>query len=125
MRLSLVSRKFDSAMSRKTTAEQMRLLQELQAQSPGLQARVPSVLDAISYWYTLRTQGVPLTNDSSEETYIRHFDLEGDAKTSLFGLSVPSSRIDDGKPCLSSSRINDAGSTYNATGSTGARLIVG
>jgi hypothetical protein len=53
------------------------LLRERQAERPTLSARVPSLLDAVTYWYTLRAQGDKLDDSSAfDKTYIRHFDLE-------------------------------------------------
>lgn len=73
---------------------------------------VPSVLEAICYWYTLREQGEELNFDT---TYIRHFDLP----EKRFGgwLSVPSSYVYDvGEPNLYGS---------DAERGSNARLAVG
>lgn len=61
--------------------------------NPG---HVPSVLEAIAYWYTLREAGESL---DLEKTYIRHFDLEPKA---IVGWSrVPFSYVNYvGKPYL-------------------------
>lgn len=60
---------------RGTVKQQQAKLAELQAFMPDL--KVPSVLEAVTYWQTLRHQGDPLADDSAlHKTYIRHFDLE-------------------------------------------------
>lgn len=50
----------------------------MQASRPELHARVPSLLDAVTYWYSLRAQGDKLDagSDDVKKTQIAHFDLE-------------------------------------------------
>ncbi len=92
-----------------TVAEQRAKLADLQATNPQL--KVPSVLEAITYWNTLRATGDPVEGDGTfDKTYIRHFDL---GEKRLGGWSdVPNSCVDDvGKPLLNRSHVqyvNDA-----------------
>lgn len=116
VRLSLIPSRVDAQISGKTAVEQVRLLRERQAERPNLSARVPSLLDAVTYWYTLRAQGDKLDDSSAfDKTYIRHFDLE--PQTVGGWRNVPNSCVDhDGRPRLSYS---------NAEGERDARLAVG
>jgi hypothetical protein len=52
IRLSLIPTRIDSEMSHETRDKYSHLLRERQALRPELHLRVPSVLDAITYWYT-------------------------------------------------------------------------
>jgi hypothetical protein len=111
VRLSLIPSRPDSQISYKRADEQVRLLRERQANSPELQARVPSLLDAVTYWYSLRAQGDKLDDSSAyDRTFIRHFDL--DPKTVGGWTVVPDSFVfNDGKPSLDRSEAgygNDA-----------------
>ena len=57
-----------------TVAEQCAKLEHLQSEHPFL--KVPSLLDAVTYWQTLRAEGHRLTDDTAyARTYISHFDL--------------------------------------------------
>lgn len=57
-----------------TVAQQRAALAKLQTEMPDL--RVPSFLEDLTYWQTLRSQGDNLAHgDVFERTYIRHFDL--------------------------------------------------
>lgn len=57
-----------------SVAEQRSNLDELQRNYPNL--KVPSVLDAVSHWYTLRNGGFKMSGYGMfEKTVIRHFDL--------------------------------------------------
>ena len=77
VRLNLIPSRVDGEISNRTVEQQVRMLRERQASRPELQARVPSLLDAVTYWYTLRAQGDKLDDNSAfDKTYIRHFDLE-------------------------------------------------
>ncbi len=116
VRLSLIPSRYDSGISNKPVETQVRLLRERQAQRPELAARVPSLLDAVTYWYTLRAQGDKLDDSSAfDKTYIRHFDLE--PQTVDRWLVVPYSYVnDDGKPYLNYS---------DAENENDARLAVG
>lgn len=77
VRLSLIPSRIGNQISNRTVEDQMGLLRERQANRPELQARVPSLLDAVTYWYSLRAQGDKLDDSSAfDKTYIRHFDLE-------------------------------------------------
>lgn len=116
VRLSLIPSRPDSQISYKRAEEQVRLLRERQASRPELQARVPSLLDAVTYWYSLRAQGDKLDDSSAyDKTFIRHFDLE--PKTVDRWSIVPCSDVDgDGGPRLSGSGVDRE---------NGARLAVG
>jgi hypothetical protein len=97
-----------------TVVEQRAKLAELQASNPGL--KVPSPLEAVAYWQTLRAVGDQLADGSTfDRTYIRHFDLP---ERRLDGwLGVPRSYVSDvGRPVL-----DDSG----ARSGDGARLAVG
>lgn len=101
VKLSLISDREDRELSGKSSAEeQVRMLRERQACRPKLNVRVPSLLEAITYWYSLRAGGDNLDHSSAfYKTYIRHFDLE----PQLFdGLQhVPGSYVaNDGRPSL-------------------------
>jgi hypothetical protein len=76
------------------------MLRERQASHPELHARVPSLLDAVTYWYALRAQGDKLDDSSAfDKTYIRHFDLE--PKTVDRWPGVPDSYVEfGGRPFL-------------------------
>ncbi len=57
-----------------TVEEQREKLEKLKLEHPFL--KIPSLLEAISFWQTLRAGGAKFINDSSHErTYISHFDL--------------------------------------------------
>lgn len=74
---------------------------------------VPTVLEAITYWFVLRGSDTALSFDN---TYIRHFNLE---PKQLGGwLGVPSSCVGyDGKPYLYNSAAEDDGDARVAVGS--------
>ncbi len=75
IRLSLIPNTLDDRLIG-SLEKQRATLQNLQINHPNL--RVPSVLDAMAYWESLRAQGDNLINDDTWiATYIRHFDLEG------------------------------------------------
>ncbi len=116
IRISLIPSRVDSEISSKQVSEQVRLLRERQASRPELSARVPSLLDAVTYWYSLRAGGDKLDDSSAfDKTYIRHFDLE--PKTLGGWPLVPRSFVFHvGEPYL----------TYSVVGDEyGARLAVG
>lgn len=97
-----------------TVARQRKMLAALQEDSPNL--KVPSVLDDIAYWQTLRAQGEALTGDGTfDKTYIRHFDL-------------PEKRL-DGWDCVLYSYVGDRGwpALYGSDASYGGsgRVAVG
>jgi hypothetical protein len=104
------------AQLRGTVDKQIGMLRDRQAKRPKLNFRVPSLLEAVAYWYTLRAQGDKLADGSTfTKTYIRHFNLE----PQRFGgwSYVPRSCVrDDGGPALGRSVVEVA---------SGARLLVG
>jgi hypothetical protein len=116
VRLSLIPSRPDSQISYKPANEQMRLLRERQTSRPELQARVPSLLDAVTYWYSLRAQGDKLDDSSAyDKTFIRHFDL--DPKTVDRWAFVPCSYVrDGGRPRLFYSDAVDGGAARLAVG---------
>ena len=92
------------------------MLRDRQAKHPDLQARVPSLLDAITYWYSLRAGGDKLADSSAfDKTYIRHFDLE--PKTVGRWSLVPGSCVDDvGGPRVGYSGAGDQDDVRVAVG---------
>lgn len=116
VRLSLVPSRSDGEISGHRAEEQVRLLHERQESRPELHVRVPSLLETVTYWYSLRAGGDKLDDSSAfDETYIRHFDLE--PKTVDGWSGVPKSYVDHaGGPILSVS---------NADLQLDARLAVG
>lgn len=104
-RLSLIPSRRDAVLSDKAVEMQARMLREQQTSKPNLNLRVPSVLDTVTYWYTLRAQGDKLADSSAfDKTYIRHFDL--DPKAVGGWLFVPGSCVDDGgRPYLGCSVV--------------------
>jgi len=84
-----------------TVVEQRAKLAELQASNPDL--KVPSPLEAVAYWQTLRAQGDQLADGSTfDKTLIRHFNLPEQRLDDW--LSVPRSFVGaDGKPVLRAS----------------------
>jgi len=109
VRLSLIPSRRDAVLSGNTVETQVRMLREQQTSKPNLNLRVPSVLDAVTYWYTLRAQGDKLADSSAfDKTYIRHFDLDPKA---VGGWSfVPRSFVNrDGGPGLDLSAVERDG----------------
>jgi len=77
VRLSLIPNRHDSEISGRSVEQHLQMLKERQTSHPDLHARVPSLLDAVTYWYSLRAQGDKLDDSSAvNKTYTRHFDLE-------------------------------------------------
>lgn len=91
-------------------SEQLEKFAEQKAQDPYL--KIPSALDAITYWQTLRAHGDELTQGKVyDRTYIRHFDLPS-IRIGGERNFVPSTYIgDDGKPYID---ISAASSNYPA-----------
>jgi hypothetical protein len=110
---SLIPSKYTPEMNG-TAAEQRGKLTKLQASNPNL--KVPSPLEAVTYWQTLRAQGDQLADGTTfDKTYIRHFDLP----EQRFGgwLGVPDSYVgDDGGPGLDYSFARDDGHARVAVG---------
>lgn len=87
-----------------TASQQRARLAELQAANPDLDLSVPSVLEAVTHWQTLRAQGNNQLAGSNtfDETIIRHFDLP-ERRVDDWS-SVPGSYVgDDGGPYLNAS----------------------
>jgi len=110
---SLIPNKFDPGMTG-TAVQQMEKLAELQIKTTEL--KVPSVLEAVALWYSLRAQGDSLDNDSAmDKTYIRHFNLPEHFKSYL--PSIPASGIvGNGKPHLSYSNAQEPGKALVSLG---------
>lgn len=114
IRLSLVASKTSAELGSRPVDQQLRILSDLQTARPNL--FVPSVLDAATYWYTLRAAGDKLDNSQAyKKTYIRHIDME--AKRLDGWSSAPSSYVTYvGRPSLDVSDVEH---------DDGARLAVG
>lgn len=115
-RFSLMPSKYTEELGSLSVEPQRTKLQQLQDRVPQLSIRVPSVLDAISYWQSLRARGDSLSGDGTvNKTLIRHFDLT----PKRFGSwsRVPYSFVRGvGEPVLGRSV---------AEASDGARVLVG
>lgn len=113
--LSLIPDKPDEKLYG-TLTEQKAVLLNLQKTTPGV--KVPSVLEAITLWNTLKVQNgdtLPADESNFDRTFIRHFDLP--AKRLVGWSFVPYSFVyDDGRPSL------DNSDAYN---DDGARVSVG
>lgn len=95
IRLSLIPSRYDGEMGYGTVETQTGQLRERRVKQPKLDAHVPSLLEAVTYWYSLRAQGDKLSDGSTfDKTYIRHFDL--DPKTVGGWRVVPDSCVRDG-----------------------------
>jgi hypothetical protein len=93
---SLIPSKLDPSLYG-TVQKQQAELAKLQATNPDL--KVSSVLEAITYWQTLRAQGSKLADHTTfDTTYIRHFDL-------------PVQRVDVSR-CVPFSSVFSGGSPY-------------
>lgn len=115
-RFSLMPSKYTEELGSVSVEPQRTKLQQLQDRVPQLSIRVPSVLDAISYWQSLRARGDSLSGDGTvNKTLIRHFDLTPKRLDSW--SSVPLSCVyGGGGPGLYCSR---------AEGGYHARVLVG
>jgi len=116
IKLRLVPSRYTKELGSKPVEDQLRIMQAMQQEDPKLNLQVPSHLEAVSYWYTLRAQGDKLVGAGTfEKTLIRHIDVP---PITLDGWSdVPYSCVDDaGKPYL-----NRSGAEYGDH----ARLSVG
>jgi len=116
IQFSLMPSKPTPELANMTTQEQRQIFQnDLQPSMNNL--KVPSVLEAITYWHTLRNQ-LPKAPDNSgnmqlqqlagfDLTYIRHFDLP-DQSVGGYSL-VPCSYVNDvGEPVLDRSSADNA-----------------
>lgn len=99
-RFSLMPSKYTEELGRVPIEQQRTNLQQLQASLPQLSLRVPSVLEAISYWQSLRARGDSVSGDgTANKTLIRHFDLVPKRIDSWSDVPI-SYVIDDGRPRL-------------------------
>lgn len=77
VRFSLIPHRFDESAWLSSGEQMMYRLREKQDLQPNLQFRIPSVLDAVTYWNALCAQGDALRSGSPfQRTFICHFDLE-------------------------------------------------
>lgn len=99
LRFSVMPSGYTEQLGYKPVSDQLATLKQLQSDRPGLGMRVPSVLEAITYWQSLRERNGSVA--SFDKTYIRHFDLE--PKRLGRWLFVPLSNVyDDGGAYLGS-----------------------
>jgi hypothetical protein len=76
VRLSIIPSTYNRRLDYKNVKDQRTELASMQEEQPQLNFRVPSVLDTITYWHSLRATRGRLEGDgTSQTTYIRHFDL--------------------------------------------------
>ncbi len=113
VRVSLIPNKnaWDNGLFWSSGPAQRARLAEMQSERPNLSFHVPSVLDAVTYWYTLRAGGDSLTgNRLDEKTWIRHFDLEPKAVHNSEDQRPTSCIVSPGRPMLSwmGNTLNDA-----------------
>lgn len=115
-RISLIPNKYTQELGQVPVEEQRVRLRHLKDSLPRLSIRVPSVLEAVSYWQSLRARGDALTGvGTTQKTWIRHFDLTPRRVDSWSG--VPVSYVSgDGGPSLDDSFAEYVG---------GARVLVG
>lgn len=96
-----------------TVAQQRAKLTELQKENPEL--KVPSVLEAITFWQTAKAAGEFANGYDWRKTYIRHFNLPEQRIVSW--TSVPSSFVgDDGGPFLGRSSVDSGGHSRVSVG---------
>ncbi len=106
---SLVPREYTPGVEG-TVEEQKDIFKELHDKHPD--AKVLSVFEAITRWYTLRAQGEKLTDENTFDlTHIRHFNLPK-KRVGFFWPCVPRLCVDDrGEPVLDDSEAGDDDST--------------
>lgn len=72
----MIPSKFDKSLIADVKTQQT-FLKIRQAKNPELNLQVPSVLDALTYWHTLRVGNYQLADTSDYcTTYFRHFNLD-------------------------------------------------
>ncbi len=107
VKFSLIEANLDPRLADRTADDQRQILADIQAKQPSLNARAPSLLDAITNWYTLCARGDKLSDSTAfDKTFVRHFDL----KDQRLGdwLCVPYSCVGvGGEPNLSYSDARD------------------
>ena len=107
VRLRLMPSKYTKELGSKSAEDQLGTLQTMQQENPERNFQVPSILEAVSYWYALRAQGNKLVGEGTfDKTYIRHIDVP---PISSDGWSnVPNSYVNDnGKPNLNRSNAEN------------------
>ncbi len=72
---SLIPNKYNADLGYDTVERQVQILDSLKRQSPNLKYKVPSVLDALTFWQTLKATGQFNGPDIDERSKIRHFNL--------------------------------------------------
>jgi hypothetical protein len=107
VRFSLIPNVIDNEIGEIVATQQYNKLLQQQQRSLRLNLHVPSVLDAVVFWHTLRAQGDTLSdNHAHVRTGIRHFNLP--PKYVNGELSVPSSCVSGyGGPALGHSGVHD------------------
>jgi hypothetical protein len=96
-------------------------LEQIQVEQPSLGMRVPSVLEAITYWYALGAKYGSVADFN--KTYIRHFDLRPVRIDSW--PYVPGSYVDDdGEPGLGSSNADFVVDNQNLVSRHGCNFSV-
>ncbi len=91
IRFGLMPNCYDSEMS-KHRAEALEQLHNRRTERPELDVRVPSLLEAITYWHVLRVQGDKLDDRKTyARTHICHFDLPSKMKEGK--RVIPSSAV--------------------------------
>lgn len=109
VRLSIMPSKSTAELGYNNTARQQEILSELQADQPNL--AVPSVLDDMVYWQSLRADRDSLAGKGMiDKTYIRHFDLEPKRLGGVLG--VPGSVVYD----YGDAYLNGSGAVYDISG---------
>jgi len=115
VRLSIMPSGYTKQLGRKPVAEQLNTFKKMQVESPSLKLRVPSVLDAVTYWQTLRARGDKLSgNGTTDKTWIRHFNLE--PKRGDWSVVPYSCVYDDGRPVLDRSGAGSDGAARVSVG---------
>lgn len=112
---SLIPSKLNEGMYG-TVSEQRAKLEKLQRSQETAFLKVPSPLEAVAYWNTLRAQGDRLEGtDNFDKTYIRHFDLSEQRFDG--NLFVPFSCVrGNGEPNLLRSLARDGSDARVAVG---------
>lgn len=114
VRLSIIPSSYTKRLGYNTAAEQRAELAAMQQESPALKARIPSVLDTITYWYSLRQNLGRLDDDAWGLTYTRYVNLP--EKVVGGWPCVPRSDVSSGKAGLRDGRADNQ---------RGARVAVG
>lgn len=105
-KFSLIPNKFDPALQG-TVASQRAHLALVRRQEGSPFVGVPSVLEDVTFWNTLRASGDNLsTGDVYDRTHVRHFDL-AEKRVGVSRRVLASFVFLDGQPGLDDSRVGD------------------